>query len=110
MTTVYESQTGKIVKRGPASPTRQFIAFNGQYELSMANLESTGHATGWVLCAQDGTGALATLGIDFARADGCMPEFSPDERHVAWGDQDGTITVADIPEVRRRLNEIGLGW
>jgi hypothetical protein len=28
----------------------------------------------------------------------------------AWGNADGTVHVADIPEVQRRLARIGLGW
>jgi len=28
----------------------------------------------------------------------------------AWGRIDGTVVVADLPEVQRRLAELGLGW
>ena len=40
------------------------------------------------------------------------PQFSPDlaGRHVAWGNQDGSVSVADLEELRRRLNAFGLGW
>ena len=40
------------------------------------------------------------------------PQFSPDlaGRHLAWGDQDGSVSVADLEELRRRLNTLDLGW
>jgi hypothetical protein len=30
--------------------------------------------------------------------------------HLAWGNMDGTVTVCDLEEVHRRLDELGLGW
>jgi WD40 repeat protein len=36
--------------------------------------------------------------------------FSPDGRFATWGNADGTISVCDIEQVRRRLAEVGLGW
>jgi WD40 repeat protein len=30
--------------------------------------------------------------------------------HLAWGNADGTVTVCDIQEIRRRLAAVGLGW
>jgi WD40-like Beta Propeller Repeat len=38
------------------------------------------------------------------------PRFSPDGRHIAWGHSDGSVSVADLAEVQRRLESIGLGW
>ena len=34
--------------------------------------------------------------------------FSPDGRHLAWGSQDGTITVADLKGLAQRLRAFGL--
>ena len=36
--------------------------------------------------------------------------FSPDGRHMAYGHDDGTVTVCDLEEVRHRLSEVGLDW
>lgn len=36
--------------------------------------------------------------------------FSPDGGRLAFGHADGTVTVCDLEEVRRRLAGVGLGW
>jgi hypothetical protein len=38
--------------------------------------------------------------------------FSPDleGRYVLWGDGSGTVFVADLIEIQRRLTGLGLGW
>ncbi len=36
--------------------------------------------------------------------------FNPAGTHVAWGQTDGTVRVADIDEVQRCLAAVGLGW
>jgi serine/threonine protein kinase/WD40 repeat protein len=36
--------------------------------------------------------------------------FSPDDRHVSWGDASGNVYLADLVEVQRRLAAVGLGW
>jgi hypothetical protein len=40
------------------------------------------------------------------------PHFSPhlDGRYVIWGDSSGTVLVADLVEIQRRLTSLGLGW
>jgi hypothetical protein len=52
---------------------------------------------------------LVCLGID-AGATTVVPSFDPSGRHLAWGNEDGTVTVCDLREVGRRLAGIGLGW
>ena len=37
-------------------------------------------------------------------------QFDAAGDQLAWGRQDGTVVVADLPEVQRRLAELGLGW
>jgi serine/threonine protein kinase/WD40 repeat protein len=39
-----------------------------------------------------------------------FPEASPDQRRIAWGNSDGTVTVCDLETVRRRLGQLGFGW
>jgi WD40 repeat protein len=38
------------------------------------------------------------------------PRFAPRGERLGWGRGDGSVMIADLPEVRRRLTEIGLGW
>jgi hypothetical protein len=39
-----------------------------------------------------------------------FPEFSRDGQWIAWGTADGTVFVAGMADVFRRLEELGLGW
>jgi len=39
-----------------------------------------------------------------------LPMFSNDGRYLAFGTEEGTVLVVDVPESVRRLNELGLGW
>jgi serine/threonine protein kinase/WD40 repeat protein len=52
---------------------------------------------------------LVTLGTDTLIA-GDLAVFNVSGTHVAWGNADGTVTLCDIQEVRRRLAAVGLGW
>ena len=49
---------------------------------------------------------LVTLGVK--RVIAFISQFSPDGSHLAWGNDDGSVTVCDIPRVLRRLGEVGL--
>ena len=44
------------------------------------------------------------LGMDWRLV--LMPEFSPDGKRLAWGTKDGTVLVANLEEVRRRLKQL----
>jgi hypothetical protein len=41
---------------------------------------------------------------------GFRPVFSHDGTHVAWGNSDGSVTVCDLTRIKKKLEEIGLGW
>jgi serine/threonine protein kinase len=36
--------------------------------------------------------------------------FTPDGQSVIWCNSDGSVSVADLPAMNRRLTEVGLGW
>jgi WD40 repeat protein len=36
--------------------------------------------------------------------------FSADGQHLVWGNDDGSVMVADVPVVKGRLDELKLGW
>jgi WD40 repeat protein len=52
---------------------------------------------------------LVSLGIDTLSAEG-HATFSLDGTRLAWGNQDGTVTICYLAEVQRRLASIGFGW
>jgi WD40 repeat protein len=66
------------------------------------------HDRGWSVFAAGRKEPLVTLGIDAQRS--YLPEFSSNDRLVAWGNTDGTVTVCDLDEMRRHLSKTGLGW
>jgi len=51
---------------------------------------------------------LVTLGIDSTTTD--TWRFNFDGSRLAWGNDDGTVTVAYLDEVQKRLAAEGLGW
>ena len=66
-------------------------------------------ASGFPLHARGEAGPLITFLLDQGGTSS-SPRFSPDGRHAAWGHPDGTVDLVDLPEVRRRLAAIELGW
>jgi serine/threonine protein kinase/WD40 repeat protein/type II secretory pathway pseudopilin PulG len=42
--------------------------------------------------------------------DARFPVFSPEGKLLAWGEPDGTVSVCDLPNIRAKLKELGLGW
>jgi hypothetical protein len=60
---------------------------------------------GLMVCGRDGPANGVPLGSDWTRS---IPvAFSVDGRLFAWGTEQGALLVAEIPEVRRRLSELG---
>ena len=53
---------------------------------------------------------LVTLGIDRTRSSSIHVPFSSDGRHIAWGNQDGSVMIADLDAIQSRLAQTGLGW
>jgi serine/threonine protein kinase/WD40 repeat protein len=52
---------------------------------------------------------VVRLGLDM-ESNSVVSAFHPTGNLVAWGNDDGTITLADLKEVRRRLTTLDLGW
>jgi hypothetical protein len=57
----------------------------------------------------DGVRSVPMLGLG-VDSQVTRAKFSADGTRVAWGDASGTVSVCHIPEVQKRLAEIGLGW
>jgi hypothetical protein len=65
---------------------------------------------GCQLCRAREANAFITLGIDSRVSSINTPQFNLAGTHVAWGNTDGTVTVCDLPEINRRLKNVGLDW
>ncbi len=65
---------------------------------------------GLALFHRDDQAPLVRLGIDVQTTSENHTQFNATGSHVAWGNVDGTVSVCDIEEVRRRLAQLGLGW
>ncbi len=61
------------------------------------------------LFRRDDLAPLVTLGLNVNVGDLSL-KFDADGRHVVWGNRDGTVTLADLDEVNRRLAEFKLEW
>jgi eukaryotic-like serine/threonine-protein kinase len=70
------------------------------YGVSGPGLALLGHGKSEPLVVFDPNQSLPTV----------QPQFDATGTRLAWGRTDGTVVVADLPEVRRRLAELGLGW
>ncbi len=71
-------------------------------------VDATGHASGFLLFRADHDGPLAKLLSE--NDDSEMPSFSLDGKVLAIGAKDGAVRVLNLPRIRERLSEIGLGW
>jgi len=60
------------------------------------------------LCRIGADAKLITF--DVAVEEPYVAAFGQKGRLLAWGRQDGTVCVANLPNVNRRLRELGLGW
>jgi serine/threonine protein kinase/WD40 repeat protein len=89
-------ELGTLPRYGSLSPGAKYVS-------------GRGGGLAFVLSRRDGREPLVTLGSDLLTAS-IHSRFSRDGRLLAWGNGDGTVTVCDLPEVRRRLAEVGLGW
>ena len=65
--------------------------------------------SGYALYRSDDDAPAVILGIDLL-ATAVQPQFSADGNLLAWGNADGSVTICDMPEVQRRLADVGLGW
>jgi len=72
-------------------------------------LSDSGRGVLDVLDSRDGH-RLLTLGAETNSRAGHAFQFSPDGQTLAWSIDDGTVALADLPELNARLTPLGLGW
>jgi serine/threonine protein kinase/WD40 repeat protein len=93
-------------------PTGKFVDFvnqSGAYSPG-ARLVSVELPNGYgnALLRRRGEQLLVRLGIDTRSTSPGI--FSLDGSRLAWGNQDGTVTVCYLEDIQKRLAGIGLGW
>ena len=98
-------------------PGRTFLgritaSFLGPRATTWMTREDTDGEGGHVFCLHERGREEVLLQIPFDR--GIAPAqvrlFSRDGRYVLLSNDDGTVTLMDLPTIRRRLTQIGLGW
>jgi hypothetical protein len=99
---LFEIPSGKWV--GVVDPAASALGPGGR----LASIE-TANRRGFSLYRVGDKTPLVTLGIDSLSAEGYWA-FSEDGARLAWGNQDGTVTVCYLAEVQRRLAALGFGW
>ncbi len=97
---VRKAMTGKVVRwldAWPGSPGPDGKSF----------VDSIAHPPGVSLHNFDNR-ILLSLGID--QRTSSNPLFSTDGKHVAWGNADGNVMIADLDEIESRLVQAGPSW
>jgi serine/threonine protein kinase/WD40 repeat protein len=99
---IVEMPSGKLVgppsPGGILSPDARYAVMNQPYPAGQD-----------LIRLSDGK-RLVALGIESARTSSYVCGFDPTGTRYAWGAAEGTVMVADVAEVQRRLTEVGLGW
>lgn len=101
--------TGKDLHHVPLGTTALDLA--GERYVRSAESEDTG----WLvhtLCERDPTGAekvRVRLGLNGQPVLQTV-RFHPKSTHLAWGNEDGTVSVCELAVVQERLSSVGLGW
>jgi WD40 repeat protein len=117
--------TGKLL----AIPRQNHIALvempTGKARGFLPWVSSVGLGADWILATAAGDSSEQLFGLSLHRRgeerplitftpydllSGASALFNVAGTHIAWGNADGTVTVCDIQEVRRRLAAVGLGW
>ncbi len=99
----------------PTGAPRGFLPDGGafgpglEWRLAGGVPDASGQRFGRRLYRRGMDGPLVTLGGNTPTS-GLHPKFNVAGTHVFWGNADGTVTVGDIQEIRKRLAAVGLGW
>lgn len=106
--TLVEMPTGKA--RGSHPQRTILIGPGAEWWLAYIDFDSSGQSFGLNLHRRGMERSLVTLAPDNIANNVREALFNVAGTHVAWGNADGTVTVCDIQEVRRRLAAVELEW
>jgi WD40 repeat protein/tRNA A-37 threonylcarbamoyl transferase component Bud32 len=100
--------TGEV---SPVPPISQIGGLGPNAELVAAAVPARFAAQkehGWGLFRRNRADPLVVLWLD--GPNGIPPTFNRAGTLLAWGNPDGSVSVADLPKMRARLSVAGLGW
>jgi eukaryotic-like serine/threonine-protein kinase len=103
---IYELSNGRLLSVTP--PQASHVGAERRFAVGGARLIGGEHL-GRSLYRFGQDEPIVTLEIDQPTA-GAWPQFSLDETLVAWGHNDGSLHIADLPALQRQLARFGLGW
>jgi hypothetical protein len=103
---VVEVATGKRV--GAMPNVDHGLSAGARWGVGVVADEATG-AVKLSLYRRKGGAAFVGLGVDVAPSSARV-QFEVEGTRVVWGNSDGTVSLADLAELQRRLAEVGLGW
>jgi WD40 repeat protein len=90
------------------SPAQHGLGPGARLVVTPRPAEPSDTQPGYALWRRGEGSPLVILGIDGGYS--CWPQFSRDGRLLAWGNAEGTVTVAQLDRVQERLASVGLGW
>jgi len=79
-----------------------------EYWVTQRSAEGTDRPRGFDVYRRGEKAPFITLGID--RAAVAAPIFSPDGSKLAWPNEDGTVSICDLEQLRRKLALARLEW
>jgi hypothetical protein len=103
-----EVATGKL-----QTPSGPLMGLNSaaEYLVRAAPAEDDRERPGFALFRHGEREPLAVFGQDAANlSEISPPQFSPDGLRLAWCNNDGTISLCNLQQIRARLAQFRLGW
>lgn len=101
-----EVATGKRVDAVPHA--ERGLSPGARYVMGL-EADEAGGSNRLPLSRRKGRATLVSFAIDAAPSSASV-QFDREGTRVAWGNSDGTVSVADLKEVQTRLAELDLGW
>jgi eukaryotic-like serine/threonine-protein kinase len=84
------------------------MSAGGVYWIAAISQKGPERSRGFAVYRRSEKAPFVTLGID--RAAVAPPIFSPDGKRLAWPNEDGTVSICDLEELRRKLAQAKLAW
>jgi hypothetical protein len=84
------------------------MSAGGVYWIAATSAKGPERSRGFAVYRRGEKAPFVTLGID--RAAVAPPIFSPDGKRLAWPNEDGTVSICDLEELRRKLAQAKLAW